>query len=88
MYYLEREMEKKQIFWLYAILALALGLISVRAVAKHQPNFDFYITFTVLFILIAILYFEEPEEEEEPPEVEKKQKKKKKKPKKKKSKGR
>jgi uncharacterized membrane protein YfcA len=86
MYYLEKEMEKRQIFWLYAMLGLALGLISVRAVAKYQPNFDFYITFTVLFILIAILYFDEPEEEAEPPEKEKKEKKKK--PKKKKSKGR
>ena len=83
MYYLEKEMEKRQIFWLYTGLGIALGLISLRAVATRAPNFDFYITFTVLSILIAILYFEEGEEEK-PPEKTKK----KKKPKKRKSKGR
>ena len=81
MYYLEREMEKKQIFWLYAGIGVALGIISVRAVAQQSHNFDFYLTFTVLSVLIAILYFDE--EEEAPPQKEKK-----KKPKKKKSKRR
>jgi predicted tellurium resistance membrane protein TerC len=87
MYYLEREMEKKQIFWLYAGLGVALGIISVRTVATNGQNFDFYLTFTVLSILIAILYFDEGEEAV-PPKKEKEEKKKKKKPKKKKSKGR
>ncbi len=86
MYYLEREMEKKQIFWLYAGLGVALGIISVRAVAQRSPNFDFYLTFTVLSVLIAILYFDEGDEEARPPAEGKKEKKKK--PKKKKSKGR
>jgi uncharacterized membrane protein YfcA len=87
MYYLEKEMEKRQIFWLYAGLGVVFGIISLRTVAKELPDFDFYITFTVLFILIAILYFDEPEELE-PPEKEKKEKKKKKKLKKKKRKRR
>jgi uncharacterized membrane protein len=84
MYYLENEMENKQIFWLYAGLGVVLGIISVFAVAKQSPDFNLYLTFTVLSVLIAILYFDEPEEEAPP----QKNKKKKKKPKKKKSKGR
>jgi predicted tellurium resistance membrane protein TerC len=87
MYYLENEMEKKQIFWLFAGLAVVLGIISVGAVAQQAHNFDnTYLILTVLSVLIAILYFDEPEEEA-PPQKNKK-KKKKKKPKKKKSKGR
>jgi hypothetical protein len=88
MYYLEREMEKRQIFWLYAGTGVALGIISVRAVAQHAPNFDVYLTFTVLSVLIAILYFDDEDQEEEPPAKEKKPKKEKKTPKKKKSKER
>ena len=86
MYYLEREMERKQIFWLYAGLGVVLGIISVRTVATSGQNFDFYLTFTVLSILIAILYFDEGEEEAVPPKKETEEKKKKKKSKKKKSK--
>lgn len=87
MYYLEREMEKKQIFWLYAGLGVVLGIISVRAVAQRSHNFDLYLTFTVLSILIAILYFDEGAKVA-PPVKEKKGKRKEKKPKKKKRKGR
>ncbi len=76
MYYLEREMEKEQIFWLYAGLGLVLGIISVRAVAQRSHNFDTYLTFAVLSILIAILYFDE-DEEKAPPQKDKKTKKKK-----------
>ncbi|MEE8403731.1 MAG: hypothetical protein V3R93_08260 [Candidatus Hydrothermarchaeaceae archaeon] len=65
LYYLERAMEKRHIFWLYAAIGIALGSISVYTVAKQQPNFDYYITFAVLSVLIAILYYDEPEEEGE-----------------------
>jgi predicted tellurium resistance membrane protein TerC len=85
MYYLEREMEKKQIFWLYAGLGVVLSIVSVRTVVQHAHNFDTYLTFAVLFILIAILYFDEGTEVA-PPQKDKEIKKKK--PKKKKSKGR
>ncbi len=78
MYYLEKEMEKRQIFWLYAGIGIVMGIISVRTVVKDLPNFDYYITFAVLSILIAILYHDEPEEEAEPPKKEKKKKKKRK----------
>ena len=86
MYYLEREMEKRQIFWLYAGTGVILGVISVRAVAQSSPSFDVYLTFTVLSVLIAILYFDDTEQVAESQAKEKKQKKKKKTPKKKKSK--
>lgn len=80
MYYLEKELKKEQIFWGYAMLGVLFGLTSVFSVAKHSPSSSYYITFTVLFILIAILYYES---EEERVEIKKKVPKKKK-PKKKK----
>jgi|GEM_PF-1357270 SNF family Na+-dependent transporter len=85
MYYLEREMKKEQIFWLYSGLGVLFGLASVYTVAKDIPSYDYYITFAVLFILIAIIYFDQEEsavESKEKP-VKKAQKKKAKKRKKK-----
>lgn len=79
LYYLEKEMEKRQIFWLYAGLGVALGITSVYMVAKQSPNFDYYLTFAVLSVLIAILYYDEPEEEAKLPDKEKKPKKRKRK---------
>ncbi len=77
LYYLERVMEKRQIFWLYASIGIALGIISVYTVAKQQQNFDYYITFAALSVLLAILYYDEPEEEAEtkPPGKKKKKRK-------------
>ena len=77
LYYLEKEMEKRQIFWLYAGLGVALGITSVYMVAKQSPNFDYYLTFAVLSVLIAILYYDEPEEDAKLPDKEKKPKKRK-----------
>jgi len=77
LYYLEKEMEKRQIFWLYAGLGVALGITSVYMVTKQSPNFDYYLTFAVLSVLIAILYYDEPEEEAKLPDKEKKPKKRK-----------
>ena len=62
MYYLEKQMEKEQIFWLFAGLGVIFGIVSVYTVAKDIPTYDYYITFSVLFVLIAILYHGEPEE--------------------------
>lgn len=59
LYYLEREMEREQIFWMYAILGLVFGLTSVYTVAKNIPSYDYFLIFTGLFLLIAILYYEE-----------------------------
>jgi uncharacterized membrane protein len=61
-YYLEREMKKEQIFWLYAGLGIAFGLASVYTVSKDIPSYPYYITFAVIFILISVFYYEyEPE---------------------------
>ncbi len=80
MYYLEKKMEKRQIFWLYAIIGIALGAASIRTVVKGQNNLEYYLTFAVLAILIAILYHDyETKEEKEPPQEETKDRKKSKK---------
>lgn len=59
MYYLEKKMEREQIFWLFAGLGVVFGLVSVYTVARNLPTYDYYITFSVLFVLIAILYYGE-----------------------------
>ncbi|MBI5254087.1 MAG: hypothetical protein HY930_06830 [Euryarchaeota archaeon] len=64
MYYLEKQMEREQIFWLFAGLGVVFGLVSVYTVAKNLPTYDYYITFSVLFVLIAILYYGEETEKE------------------------
>ncbi len=89
MYYLEDEIGKEGVYWLYSILGVVFGVISVFAVAKDSPNELSYITLAVLCVLLAILNYGE-EEEEEPPEVEepKKKKRKKRSKKKRRSKGR
>lgn len=58
-YYLEKQVPKEQIFWGYAGLGVVMGLASVYTVAKRIPSYDYFITFAVLFILLAILYFED-----------------------------
>ena len=60
--YLEKEITRDQIFWLYSGLAVMAGAITVNAVVKDLPNFDYYITFAVLFVLMAALYFPGKEE--------------------------
>ncbi len=89
MYYLEDEIGKEGVYWIYSILGVVFGVISVFAVAKDSPNERSYITLAVLCVLLAILNYGE-EEEEEPLEVEepKKKKRKKRSGKKRRSKGR
>lgn len=58
-YYLEREMEREQIFWMYAVLGLIFGLTSVYTVAKNISSYDYFLVFTAIFLLISILYYEE-----------------------------
>lgn len=87
MYYLEDEIGKEGVYWIYSILGVVFGVISVFAVAKDSPNERSYITLAVLCVLLAILNYGE-EEEEEPLDVEEPKKKKRKKPgKKRKNKG-
>ncbi|MDI6654606.1 MAG: hypothetical protein QME59_01810 [Candidatus Hydrothermarchaeota archaeon] len=65
MYYLEKQMEREQIFWLFAGLGIVFGIVSVYTVAKDILTYDYYITFSVLFVLIAILYYPEAEAKKE-----------------------
>ena|SRR3972149_2576515 len=58
-YYLEREMEREQIFWMYAVLGLIFGLTSAYTVAKNISSYDYFLVFTAIFLLISILYYEE-----------------------------
>ncbi len=61
LYYLEKEISRREIFWLYSGLALLMGLISLYYVVYDKPNFEYYIAMGVIFILMASLYFEEGE---------------------------
>ena len=61
MYYLEKELSREEVFWLFSGLGVLFGIISVYTVAKNRPNFEYYIAMAVLFVLIAVLYFEEEE---------------------------
>ncbi len=61
MYYLEKELKREEIFWLFSGLGVLFGIISVYTVANNRPNFEYYIAMAVLFVLIAVLYFEEEE---------------------------
>ncbi|MFQ6105460.1 MAG: hypothetical protein ACE5NL_00110 [Candidatus Hydrothermarchaeaceae archaeon] len=58
-YYLEKELTKEQIFWLFSGAGAALGAMAAYTVAKNMPSRDYYITFSVLCILLAILYYKE-----------------------------
>ncbi len=68
-YYLEKEMEREKIFRLFSGLSLIWGAASAYAVATRHPSFDAFITLTVIFIFMAILYFEEATQGEARPEV-------------------
>jgi hypothetical protein len=58
MYYLEKEMEREQIYWLFTGLSVLTGAGTVYLVAKKSGSYDLFITLTVLCIIIAILYHE------------------------------
>lgn len=58
-FYLERAMEREQIFWMYAVLGLVFGLTSVYTVAKNISSYDYFLVFTAIFLLLSILYYEE-----------------------------
>ncbi len=75
-YYLEDEISKDGVYWLYSILGVVFGVISVFAVAKDSANERNYITLAVLFVLLAILNYEGDDEEEELPTAEEEPKKK------------
>ncbi len=71
MYYLEKEIEREQIYMLFAGLSAVTGLSTAYMVAKRSGSYDFFMILTVVFIIIAILY-QEDEEGEQKEEVQKK----------------
>lgn len=60
-YYLEKEISKSEIFWLYSGLAILMGFISLYNVIYSRQSFEYYILMGVFFIFMASLYFEEGE---------------------------
>jgi len=88
-FYLERELTREHVFWLFAGLGVLLGLAAVYSSYTKLPyldgagyraeleRFQMYVTFAVLTILMAIFYY--PGGEEEPAVQEKPRKKPKKK---------
>ncbi|MEE9595087.1 MAG: hypothetical protein V3V92_06780 [Candidatus Hydrothermarchaeales archaeon] len=64
MYYLEREMEREQIYMLFAGLSVVTGLSTVYMVAKRSGSYDFFMILTVVFVIVAILYQEDDEGEQ------------------------
>ncbi|MFQ5815798.1 MAG: hypothetical protein ACE5G7_04800 [Candidatus Hydrothermarchaeaceae archaeon] len=63
MYYLEKEMDRDQIYSLFAVLSAVMGLGTVYLVAKRSQFYEFFIILTVLFVVISILYHEGEEAE-------------------------
>lgn len=61
LYFLEKEIGKMEIFWLYTGLAIFLGLVSVYTVASDKSSYEYYITMAVIFVLMAMFYFDEGE---------------------------
>ena len=62
MFYLEKQLKKEEIFYLFSIIGIALGLVSVYTVAKDIPSFQYFIAGAVICTLMAILYYEKEEE--------------------------
>ncbi len=71
MYYLEREMERVQIFWMWGALGVIFGIASVYTVSKDIETYKYYIIFSVLSILLAIMYYDTGEDVEETKKVKK-----------------
>lgn len=56
LYYLEKEISKMEIFWLYSGLAVLMGIVSLYYVANDKPNWEYYIAMGTLFVLMASMY--------------------------------
>jgi len=63
MYYLEKEMERDQIYLLFAGLSAITGAGTAYMVHKRSDFYEFSMILTVTFVLIAILYHEDEEPE-------------------------
>ena len=58
MFYLEKQLKKEEIFYLFSAIGIAFGLISVYTVAKNILSFQYFIAGAVICTLIAVLYYE------------------------------
>ncbi len=58
-YYLEKHVPKDQIFWFFASSGIVLSILSIYTVFNKSPGYDYFLTFTVMSILIAVLYYED-----------------------------
>ncbi len=77
MYYLEKQLAREQIFWIFSGAGVLFGLVSAYTVAKNLGMYDYYLTLAVLFVLIAVFYHDSGEEEYEGEPIKKKKRKKK-----------
>jgi len=74
-FYLEKELERRQIYWLYAGAGILFGITSVyisytalpyldgAAYREELRKFQYYVVFGVISILMAIFYYPGGEEE-------------------------
>ncbi len=63
MYYLEKEMERDQIYLLFAGLSAITGIGTAYMVHTRSQFYETAMILTVTFVLIAILYHEDAEAE-------------------------
>lgn len=73
-YYLEKELKREEIYWLFSGLSVITAIGTAYLVAKKSGLYEFFITFTVVFILIAILYHDSEVEGETAAGVKKEEK--------------
>ena len=59
MFYLEKQLEQEEVFYLFVALGIIFGIASLIAVFKNLTSFEYFIAGAVVSILIAILYWKE-----------------------------
>ncbi len=57
--WLEKQLKREEIFYLYSTLGIMFGLTSVYTVAKNIKSFEYFIAGAVICILMAIFYYPE-----------------------------
>jgi hypothetical protein len=65
-FYLEKHLNKEEIFWLFSALSVVLGLFSAYTVITNHPSRENYIPLTVIAIVLSIIYYQT--DEQLPPE--------------------
>ncbi len=61
-YYIEKEYESEEIFWIYSALSVVLGIMATFTVINASPSKAYFIPLTAISIVIAILYYPEDSE--------------------------